>query len=87
MRTYRHLYPQVCAFSNLYKAWRQAWRGKRCKAAAAAFEQNLDVELLALRRELTTETYQPGADVHFVVHQPKRRLISAAPTRGLCHRG
>lgn len=30
---------------------------------------------------MASETYQPGEYVHFVVHEPKRRLISAAPFR------
>lgn len=50
-------------------------------SATNAFEQNLDAELLALHRELTAKTYQPGEYVHFVVYEPKRRLISAAPFR------
>jgi retron-type reverse transcriptase len=41
----------------------------------------LDIELLNLHRELTTESYQPGEYVHFTIHEPKRRLISAAPFR------
>lgn len=37
--------------------------------------------LLALRAELVQGTYQPGAYRHFVIKEPKRRLISAAPFR------
>lgn len=81
MKTYKGLYPEVCAFNRLYFAWRKARRGKRYRESSAAFECNLDAELLALHRELSAETYQPGAYVHFVVHEPKRRLISAAPFR------
>lgn len=29
MKTYKHLYPQVCDFENLYLAWRKARKGKR----------------------------------------------------------
>jgi cbb3-type cytochrome oxidase subunit 3 len=32
------LYSQVCSFENLYLAYRKARRGKRDKAAVAAFE-------------------------------------------------
>jgi hypothetical protein len=39
MKTYRHLYPQVHDFENLYLAYRKARKGKRRKAPAAAFER------------------------------------------------
>jgi RNA-directed DNA polymerase len=81
MKTYPNLYPQVSAFGTLYWAWRKARRNKRYTHSAAMFERDLDAELLSLYRELGSETYQPGEYVHFVVHEPKRRLISAAPFR------
>jgi len=79
--TVKNLHSQISDFENLYEAWRKARRGKRYKAAAAAFEQNLDVELTALHRELLAETWQPGGYRSFSVHEPKRRKISAAPFR------
>jgi RNA-directed DNA polymerase len=81
MKSYNNLYPEIASFNRLYFAWRKARRNKRYTPAAAAFEQNLDHELLTLHKDLSTETYQPGAYAHFVVHEPKRRLISAAPFR------
>jgi retron-type reverse transcriptase len=81
VKTYNSLYPNIYAFNRLYFAWRKARRNKRYTASAAAFEQNLDTELLRLHQELQDERYQPGDYVHFVVHEPKRRLISAAPFR------
>lgn len=81
MKTYKHLYPQITDFDNLYVAWRKARKNKRYKPSAANFGQNLDVELLTLHRELTAQTYQPGKYVNFTIHEPKRRLISAAPFR------
>jgi RNA-directed DNA polymerase len=81
MKTYKNLYPQVADFENLYRAWLKARRGKRYKPAAAAFEQNLDVELTTLHRELMGESWQPGGYRSFTVHEPKRRKISAAPFR------
>ena len=81
MKSYRHLYDQVSDFSNLYRAWQKARRGKRSKATVIAFGQNLDRELLRLHNELLDESYQPGAYTSFIVHDPKRRKISAAPFR------
>ena len=41
-KTFKNLYPQICAFKNLYLAHRKARRGgKRKRAAAAEFEHNL----------------------------------------------
>lgn len=38
-------------------------------------------ELIRLREELLTGTYQPGGYRFFVIHEPKRREIAAAPFR------
>jgi retron-type reverse transcriptase len=39
----------------------------------------LEDNLLALQRELETKAYCPSPYVSFIIHEPKRRLISAAP--------
>ena len=57
-----------------------------CRASAgcrgpAGFLANLETEVLRLERELQVGTWQPGGYVSFEVHDPKRRLISAAPFR------
>ncbi len=62
-------------------AWRKAARGKRGRYAAAAFEYKLADNLVALQDELRGGVYQPGAYRHFIIREPKRRLISAAPFR------
>jgi hypothetical protein len=41
MKTFKHLYPQITAFANLYQAFKNAARGKRKKHDVAAFEYNL----------------------------------------------
>ncbi|GAB4570371.1 MAG: RNA-directed DNA polymerase [Anaerolineae bacterium] len=81
MKTYRNLYPQIWAFGNLYAAYRAARKGKRSKAGVAAFEFNQEEELIRLQEELRGKTYRPGPYVSFYIHDPKRRLISAAPFR------
>jgi hypothetical protein len=75
------LYPQICAFENIYQAYRKARKGKRSKASVAAFEFDQEAELLRLRDELLAETWQPGLYHSFYIHDPKKRLISAAPFR------
>jgi RNA-directed DNA polymerase len=81
MKTYRNLYPQVWSFENIYHAWRKARKGKRRREQAAAFERVQEAELLALQAELRDCTYEPGPYHSFFIHDPKKRLISAAPFR------
>ena len=74
-------YARICAWDNLLAAWRKAARGKRGLGAAAAFEGRLAEHLLELRDDLLDHRYRPGPYVHFFIHEPKRRKISAAPFR------
>lgn len=74
-------YSKLCAFENLLEACQKAVRGKRGKPSAASFEFGLADRLLELRDELESHRYQPGPYVHFLIHEPKRRKISAAPFR------
>ena len=81
MKTCKHLYPLVCDFENLYLAYRKARKGKRGRAQPAQFERVQDDELLNIQEELQTFTYKPGKYHSFYIHDPKKRLISAAPVR------
>lgn len=81
MKTYKHLYEKISDFENIYLAYRKARKGKRGRAQPAMFERVQDDELLALQEELETQSYQPGAYHSFFIHDPKKRLISAAPFR------
>lgn len=81
MKRHRHLYEEICSFKNLLIAAKKARRGKRHRPDVAAFHHKLETELLRLQRELITHTYQPGSYREFVIHDPKRRVISAAPYR------
>lgn len=81
MKTYKRLYPQICDFENLYWAFRKARRGKRGRPDVAAFEYDLELELVDLRKELTNESYRPGPYRHFTLYERKPRRISAAPFR------
>ncbi len=81
MKTYNHLYPRICAFENLLRAFEQARRHKRMKPYVSEFEYALERNLLRLQEDLLAETYQPGAYHNFEIYEPKKRLISAAPFR------
>lgn len=77
LKMYTHLY----SWNNLCLAYRNAARGKRGKPPAAGFEYLLEDNLIQLQKELQAKTYQPGAYHSFYIHEPKHRLISAAPFR------
>ncbi len=81
MKTYKNLYPQIYTFENLYEAYREARKGKRGRVDVAAFEFDMEHNLLQLQRELRDQTYRPGPYHNFYIHEPKRRLVSAAPFR------
>lgn len=81
MKTYRELFLKMCSFENLYAAYRAARKSKRGHVAVAHFEREQERELFQLQGELLTESYRPGPYHSFYIHEPKRRLISAAPFR------
>lgn len=72
------LFPQVTSWENWRLAYRKAARGK---PSAAALDFQLADKLLQLQDELHTGSYRSGPYQHFVINEPKRRLISAAPFR------
>jgi len=76
-----HLFPDVCAFENLYQAFKKAYQGSGGTFEACRFRFYLEGELLKLKRELESETYQPGQYRYFTIHDPKERTISVAPFR------
>ena len=75
------MFEQISLWENLYLAFRQAAKGKRKRPAVAAFEYRLEENLVELQSQLCDGTYTPGAYSSFYIHEPKRRLISAAPFR------
>ena len=77
----RGLDPRLTAFSSLLAAFRKASKGKRYRPDVLAFGTNLEAELFQLQHELRSFTYAPGAYRHFMIREPKHRLVSAAPFR------
>ncbi len=74
-------FEQIIAWDNLLLAYAKASRGKRGRYSAASFEYQLSDRLLQLQQELATHSYRPSPYTSFVIHEPKRRLISAAAFR------
>ena len=62
-------------------AYSKAAKGKRSRLSAAVFDYQLADHLLEIQHELVTHSYRPGSYTNFIIHEPKRRLISAAAFR------
>jgi len=75
------MYQRLVSWDNLLLAYRKAAKGKRGQPNVAGFEYHLEERLLELQQELQNFTYRPGPYTSFHIHEPKRRLISAAPFR------
>jgi len=81
MKTYGHLFEQICALDNLYLAARKARRLKSRKLYVEDFELHRERFLGELRDELRAGAYRPSGYKQFRIYDPKERLICAAPYR------
>ena len=81
MKTFKQLFSHITPFENLLLAAEKAQKGKRYKNSVATFHFNLENNLLQLQEELNNQRYSPGAYRTFYIHDPKERMISAAPYR------
>ena len=75
------MYTTLTSWDNLLTAYRKASKGKRGHPNVADFEHRFEDHLFELQDELRNFSYNPGAYRSFHIHEPKRRLISAAPFR------
>ena len=73
------MYANLTDWHNLLLAYHTAAKGKRGKGNVALFEHRLEDNLWRLQTELRTRQYRPGGYVSFRIHEPKTRIISAAP--------
>lgn len=71
----------VASVENLFVAAAKARRGKSRRPDVEDWWLRRETELLALRKELLSGIYQPAGYRFFEIHEPKRRLIAAAPFR------
>ena len=78
-RTYKHLFDQICDFSNLHSAYHRAAKGKRNRPDVISFTANLGENLIVLRDQLKSMEWQPGLYRQKVIHEPKERIIRIAP--------
>ena len=69
----------VASVENLMAAAHRARRGKSRKPDVEDFFHRVESEVMALHESLLSGTWRPGGYRQFIIHEPKRRLISAAP--------
>jgi retron-type reverse transcriptase len=81
MKRYGNLFQKIVSFDNLIKAAYRAFRGKKHKTVVRWFYFYYEYQLLRLKRELTSRTYLPRPLQHFLIRDPKLRLISAPAFR------
>ena len=81
MKRHKNLWPSICSFENIEAAAREAMLGKRGKAAGARFFGEWEQEVVRLERELRDGSYRPGSYHYFKIHEPKERVVAAAPFR------
>jgi retron-type reverse transcriptase len=80
-RKHDNLFNDIACFPSLMAAAKRAIKGKRSKPGPAAFMANLEKEVLRLERELLEGSYKPGRYKTIEIHDPKHRIVSAAPFR------
>lgn len=78
---YSLMFDHICTFPNLLLAAYKAAKNKRSKASTAEFLFRQETELLALQHALIAKTWKSGGYRTFRIHDPKERIISAAPFR------
>lgn len=81
MKRCGYLFDEICSFKNLLIASKKAQKGKRFKTSTGLFNLELENELIVLQGQLQNRTYRMGEYKQFYIHDPKKRLISAAPYR------
>lgn len=78
-RRHDDLIGDIADFGNLLEAVRLAARGKRCQPSCANFLAAQEKHLVRISRQLGEGSWQPGPYRAFTVHDPKTRMVSAAP--------
>lgn len=74
-----HIKERVLDLDNLYLAYCKARRGKQQKQEVIDFAANLDANIIRLRDALESGNISLGRYRFFTIHDPKERLICAAP--------
>ena len=81
MKSYKNIYPKLCSYKNLEKAFQKAKKGKSFKPYVVEFEKNKETNLIQLKNELETFNYQPKPLKKFIIQDPKTRVIRKSEFR------
>ncbi|MCL1864428.1 MAG: RNA-directed DNA polymerase [Spirochaetes bacterium] len=81
MKHKHSVFEAVCKMDNLYHAWHKVSLGKSSKSSILDFYRNLDENLVSIADDLKNGSYKPGPYNHFLIKDPKERIISASPVR------
>lgn len=78
-KKYKNLFQEIVSDKNLYLAYTKTAKGSRYTEANLRFQQNLGANLEYLKQNIISGSYIQGEPKHFVVFEPKKRLITAIP--------
>ncbi|MEA2049647.1 MAG: reverse transcriptase domain-containing protein [Campylobacterota bacterium] len=74
------MYDKICDINNLYKASKDAMKGKKSKKYVAKFWLNEDKEINSIHKQLLNKSYRFGTYKEFTINDNGvQRKISAAP--------
>lgn len=78
-KKHKNLFPRITETENLYRAYRQAAKGKKYTKQHLLFRQHLAANIAYLRNSIQSGEYHPGEPDVFEVFEPKKREIVALP--------
>lgn len=81
MRRAGNLIERIADYDNLQLAFIKSCRGKQCKAEVRMFRERYDENIRGIRESLLSGNAVVGDYSYFTIHDPKERLICAAPFR------
>ncbi len=77
MKTHNNLFNQICCFENIHLAYLKARKNKRYKNNILDFSNNLEKQLLHIKKQLEDGDYRHGGYKEFIVCDSKKRQIKA----------
>lgn len=80
-KTFRNLWPDIISFKTLFRAWERTAKGRRRQRDVAAFQADLEPNLITIQENLIHKTYRTGPYHRFHIYEPKRREIASLPLK------
>ena len=78
---FNHTYNDIISIENLLLAWKEFVRGKRKRKDVQIFERNLMGNIISLRDDLVSKSYEHLSYEFFRIYDPKLRDIHKASVR------